>query len=69
MLWFPAPPLNVARPRGPRYSLTYLNFVATKRKRQQEGSAEDEGAGEERSRVRPTVSENMRAALKDVGLA
>lgn len=69
MLWFPAPPLNVARPSGPRYSLTYLNYVATKRKRQQEGSAEDEGAEEERSRVRPTVSENMRAALKDMGLA
>lgn len=70
MLWFPAPPLNVTRPRGPRYSLAYLNFVATKRKRQ-EGSVEDEGAGAERSRsrVRPTVSENMRAALKDMGLA
>jgi chromatin structure-remodeling complex subunit RSC1/2 len=33
VLWFAAPPLNVARKPAPRYSLQYLHWLATKRKR------------------------------------
>lgn len=28
VLWFGAPPVNVARPPRPQYSLTYLHFLA-----------------------------------------
>ena len=32
VLWFAAPPMNVARPAKPKHSLAYLHFLATKRK-------------------------------------
>ena len=35
VLWFAAPPMNMSRARGPRYSLEYLTFIATKRKRRE----------------------------------
>ncbi|KAF9042166.1 hypothetical protein BJ165DRAFT_1415950 [Panaeolus papilionaceus] len=35
VLWFAAPPMNVPRPRGAQYCLTYLHFLAEKRKRQE----------------------------------
>ncbi|KAF7295273.1 hypothetical protein MIND_01066400 [Mycena indigotica] len=30
LLWFPGPPLELARPPGPRHSLLYLDFLANK---------------------------------------
>jgi chromatin structure-remodeling complex subunit RSC1/2 len=36
VLWFAAPPLNVARRPAPRYSLQYLHWLATKRKKVEE---------------------------------
>ena len=51
VLWFPAAPVDVARPRPPRHSLEYLNFVALKRKREAEsqrleaGASRDQGGG------------------------
>ena len=39
VLWFSGPPLNMARVKGSRYSLAYLQFLATKRKR---GTTEEE---------------------------
>ena len=35
VLWFAAPPMNMSRARGPKYSLGYLTFIATKRKRRE----------------------------------
>lgn len=34
VLWFPAPPVDTPRKVGPKYSLTYLHFLAAKRKRE-----------------------------------
>lgn len=39
VLWFAAAPIDVARPRPPRHSLEYLNFIAKKRKREMEEAA------------------------------
>ncbi|TEB29250.1 hypothetical protein FA13DRAFT_1734922 [Coprinellus micaceus] len=44
VLWFPAAPVDVARPRPPRHSLEYLNFVALKRKREAESQGAEAGA-------------------------
>jgi len=33
VLWFPAPPVDTARPVKPKYSIEYLHFLAMKRKR------------------------------------
>ena len=35
VLWFAAPPMNMSRARGPRYSLGYSSYLATKRKRRE----------------------------------
>ncbi|KIM39044.1 hypothetical protein M413DRAFT_447403 [Hebeloma cylindrosporum] len=44
VLWFAAPPLNMARAKGPCYSLAYLQFLAAKRKR---GTTEEEDANDD----------------------
>ena len=33
--------MNMSRARGPRYSLEYLTFIATKRKRLREASTDE----------------------------
>jgi chromatin structure-remodeling complex subunit RSC1/2 len=38
VLWFAAPPLNIARKPAPRYSLEYLHWLATKDKGRKEES-------------------------------
>lgn len=72
--------MNMSRARGPRYSLEYLTFMATKRKRREaggdevdmeEGGAKDDGSDEPsakrpRVRVRPTVTEMMRDVWKEM---
>ena len=73
VLWFAAPPMNMSRARGPRYSLEYLMFIATKRKRREVGTetrgdgdgAEDEWERTKRPRV-PTVTETMRDVWKEM---
>lgn len=67
--------MNMSRARGPRYSLEYLTFIATKRKRREVGTekrgdgdgdgAEDEREGTKRPRV-PTVTETMRDVWKEM---
>ncbi|KAF8912444.1 hypothetical protein CPB85DRAFT_1200583, partial [Mucidula mucida] len=32
LIWFPAPPVNVASPSMPKHSLAYLHFRAQKKK-------------------------------------
>jgi chromatin structure-remodeling complex subunit RSC1/2 len=60
LLWFSAPPVNIARDPGPRHSLAYLHFLAKKRK---EGG--DEGADSKRPRldVPPTMTELVSRVL------
>jgi chromatin structure-remodeling complex subunit RSC1/2 len=41
VLWFSAPPMNVARAPPPKHSLAYLHFLATKRKKTVQSPASD----------------------------
>jgi len=45
VLWFPAPPVNMARPTNPKYSMTYLHFLANKRKREDEDAVTEVDGG------------------------
>ena len=81
VLWFAAPPMNMSRARGPKYSLEYLTFIATKKRKRREANTTDgivsdsrEDLGEEgsagvdakRPRVPPTVTETMRELWKEM---
>ena len=74
VLWFAAPPMNMSRERGPSYSLEYLTFIATKRKKaggtdivDDDGSTTVGGAKRPRmSYYVPTVSETMREVWKEM---
>lgn len=65
VLWFAAPPVDAPRHQPPKPSLEYLNFLAKKRKREEQSSGESE-AGREKARVPPTVTETMRAMAKEI---
>ena len=57
VLWFSGPPANVARPHPPQHTLTYLNFLASKR------TSKDEHADAPASKKRFTpTSQLVRAA-------
>ena len=69
--------MNMSRARGPRYSLEYLTFIATKRKQREaggdreEGTKDDlEGGGSASAKrlkvVAPTVTETMREVWKEM---
>lgn len=70
VLWFAAPPLNVARKPAPRYSLQYLHWLATKRKRVDDGDSMEvdgeERAGCVRSSVNRTAAETVEKLLMEV---
>jgi chromatin structure-remodeling complex subunit RSC1/2 len=70
VLWFAAPPLNVARKPGPRYSLQYLHWLATKRKRVDDGDSMEvdgeEGAERARISVNRTAAETVSKALMEM---
>ena len=76
--------MNMSRDSGPRYSLEYLTFMATKKKSRQartekrnvngEEGAKDEwegsaGAKEHRARFPPTVTETIRDVWKEMNTA
>ncbi|KAG5644139.1 hypothetical protein DXG03_009086 [Asterophora parasitica] len=66
VLWFPAMPVDMARPTKPNYSLEYLHFLATKRKRdgaEPEANSTNIDATSKRGRmeVPPTVTETLRS--------
>lgn len=66
MLWFAAPPIDVAHPSGPQYSLEYLDFLAKKRRKTQAGADDmdvDVPVTNEQTKVRPTVTEQIRSVL------
>lgn len=76
VLWFPAPPVNVARPSTPKHSLAYLHFLASKRKQESAGGDSDHAMDIDADSIRPdkrprvyvppTVSETLRAVFSDV---
>ncbi len=72
VLWFAAPPLNVARRPAPRHSLQYLHWLATKRKKaddDEDGMEVDDPEGcvkQSRSLVKPTATEIVDKLLMDV---
>lgn len=71
MLWFAAPPMNMARVPAPRHSLTYLHYLAMKRKRgagQGDDMDVDGQSSTKRRDVPPSMTEVLRTALKDVPL-
>lgn len=81
MLWFSAPPVDVARPPSTKHSLTYLHFLATKRKREREqqrpddvngtitnSGGEHEGVGdglESASSKRPKVQHEVQPTVRE----
>ncbi|KIM81769.1 hypothetical protein PILCRDRAFT_821115 [Piloderma croceum F 1598] len=70
VLWFSAPPLNVAHPPAPKYSLAYLHFLATKRKKEKEDAdnmdVDHEAAKKQRLRTPPTVTESLSTLFADM---
>jgi chromatin structure-remodeling complex subunit RSC1/2 len=64
VLWFAAPPLNIARKPTPRYSLQYLHWLATKRKGVDE--ERDDVEEESRKRTRRWVSETATEMIERV---
>jgi chromatin structure-remodeling complex subunit RSC1/2 len=70
VLWFSAPPLNVAHPPAPKYSLAYLHFLATKRKKEKEGAdnmdVDHEAAKRQRLQAPPTVTESLSTLFADM---
>ncbi|KAI0063253.1 hypothetical protein BV25DRAFT_1802548 [Artomyces pyxidatus] len=74
VLWFAAPPINVAHTPAPRYSLKYLHWLATKRKAADAaaGDAMDiDGAGapaikrQRTDAALPTVTETLASLLEN----
>ncbi len=71
MLWFAGPPMNMARVPAPQHSLAYLHYLAMKRKRgvaQADDMDVDGESSNKRRNVPPSMTEVLRAALKDVPL-
>ena len=63
VLWFSGPPMDVARPPGPRHSLDYLHFLAMKRKREQNqsqtpGQGTQEGTEDDDERMKRVKTQN-----------
>ena len=72
--------MNMSRARGPRYSLEYLSFIASKKRKRREASTdgiivdgreelgEEGSAGAKQPRVGfpPTVTETMRDLWKEM---
>lgn len=68
LLWFSGPPMSVARAPGPQYSLTYLHFLAKKRKAAQESDADDE-ASKRRKPAPRTATEIVNSVLSEESMA
>lgn len=82
VLWFSAPPLNVARSPAPKQSLAYLHFLAMKRKQEQDpthnegirdpdamdvdGEPDSTSHKRRKTAVRPTVTETMTTVFIDM---
>ena len=68
VLWFAAPPIDVAHPPGPEYSLEYLNFLARKRRRaaaDPNGMEVDSPPVKKQATPRPTMTEQVQKLLAE----
>ena len=66
VLWFSAPPVNVAHLPTSKHSLKYLHFLSMKRKKQNAIDVDDVAEKKkQRLRVPPTVTETLGAILAD----
>ncbi|EKM60679.1 uncharacterized protein PHACADRAFT_246748 [Phanerochaete carnosa HHB-10118-sp] len=71
VLWFAAPPIDVAHPPGPQYSLEYLNFLAQKRRRvadDVDGMDVDQPPAKKQAEVRPTMAEQVQKLLAELNV-
>ena len=72
VLWFSSPPMNMVQSVKPKHSLTYLHFLAMKRKRAVDGDDGMEVDGDDQQPkkaalgVRPTMSETVKSILVDL---
>lgn len=65
-LWFAAPPVNIAQPAAPKYSLAYLHFLATKRKKDaSEGQNKMDADGAIKKMRMETAAELVNRVLND----
>lgn len=68
-MWFAAPPIDVAHPPGPQYSLEYLNFLARKRRRVADdvnGMDVEQPPAKKQVEVQPTVTEQVQKLLAEL---
>lgn len=69
VLWFAAPPMNMARIPAPQHSVAYLHYLAMKRKRDAnavDAMDMDEQSSTKRRNVPPSMAEILREAWKEV---
>ena len=70
VLWFSGPPIDIAKPAKPQHSLTYLHFLAMKKKgAAAEADAEgktDDNDNESRKKAK-TEAQTQRAASEILG--
>lgn len=69
VLWFTAPPIDVAHPPGPQYSLEYLNFLARKRRRAADDVDDmdvDPLPTKKRATSRPTMTKQVQKLLAEL---
>lgn len=78
VLWFAAPPVDIAHPPAPRHSLAYLHYLAKKRKKEPEdldvemdgpeSPVEEEQPFQQGKRTRLTTTERVHSLLEEYGL-
>lgn len=74
VLWFAAPPVDKVHPLVPQYSLTYLNYLAKKRKSHDppdaiRGVATEDQSSHKRQRQPLTVTEQLDVLLTKHGIS
>ncbi|KAI0932780.1 hypothetical protein AcV5_004095 [Taiwanofungus camphoratus] len=71
VLWFSAPPVDIAHTPAPRHSLTYLHYLANKRKQmskndstgQSDTNEQSSNISSKRQKIQPTVTETLQSMM------
>lgn len=66
MLWFAAPPLDIAIPPAPKHSMEYLHFLAKRKKALADENSATPSEAKRTKTVPPMVTETMREVYMDV---
>ncbi|KAF7437439.1 hypothetical protein PC9H_004278 [Pleurotus ostreatus] len=66
VLWFAAPPLDIAIPPAPKHSMEYLHFLAKRKKALADENSATPSKAKRTKTVPPTVTETMREVYMDV---